>query len=264
MTYTELNNYIHTLYILLKADWIVFRQNLKTKIIDNSIVVVIVLAIWQFIMPTIGISAAHGSFMLGSLLASAALFESYSKTASMIADFSGEQKISYYLTLPIPSWMVFMKIIWAFALHAAIMTLITLVVGSVALIYHFNPLDIAFWKFIPFLFIGSLFFGSFALWITSLVPSMNTFSTVWTRYIFPLWMLGGFQFSWASLYHYNTWAAYVNLLNPLLYASEGYRSTILDPGTSLPFVACIGMLCLFHFLFSYTAIARIKKRLDFV
>jgi len=264
MTFTTLKNYLYTLYILLKADWIVFRQNLRTKIIDNSIVVVIILVIWQFIMPTIGISKTYGSFMLGSLLASAALFESYSKTANMISDFAGERKISYYLTLPIPSWLVFIKIIWSFALQAAIMSLVTLVVGSIALLYHFNLLDVSFWQFIPFIFICSLFFGSFALWIISLVPNMHTFSTVWTRYIFPLWMLGGFQFSWLSLYRFNKWGAYINLINPLLYTSEGYRSTILDAGSSLPFVACISMLFLFYFLFSYASIVRIKKRLDFV
>ena len=79
-----------------------------------------------------------------------------------------------------------------------------------------------------------------------------------------MWMLGGFQFSWATLYGLNEWAGYASLLNPLMYASEGYRSVILDPAQSLPFVACIGMLVFFHFLFTYMAIKRLKKQLDFV
>jgi len=261
---SRLSLYAQTFLTLIKEDWLIFRKHLLNKIIDSAIVVAITLIIWQFIMPNMGIPTTYGIFMLGSCLASAGLFESYGQIASMVSDFAGDRKISYYLTLPIPTWMVFLKITCSLAIKAAVIAATTFIVGSIVLWNHFNIVSVSFVKLIPFWMVASLFFGAFALWVTSMVPNMHRFSSVWTRFIFPLWIFGGFQFSWATVAALSAWASYALLIDPLIYVSEGYRNVLLGSAGSLPYFLCMGMLLFFYLIFLYMGIKRLQQRLDFV
>jgi len=136
-------------------------------------------------------------------------------------------------------------------------------VGKLLLWNQFSLEHFSFVKFYFLLLVASLFLGFFSIFIVSITKDMYSgLDNIWTRILFPMWFLGGFQFTWKTVYHISPPLAYINLLNPLTYALEGGRAAALDPAQSLPYWLCIGALMLFTILFGYLGIQNLKKRLD--
>jgi len=109
-----------------------------------------------------------------------------------------------------------------------------------------------------------LFVGAFSMFIVSIIKDMNHTNQIGVRFMFPLWFLGGSQFSWLTLHKFVPKVSYVALANPLIYAHEASRVAILGQKGYIPFWTCIGMLLLFTFLFGWLGIRKMKKRLDYV
>ena len=84
------------------------------------------------------------------------------------------------------------------------------------------------------------------------------------RFVYPLWFLGGFQYSWQVLYDFSPLFAYVSLLNPVLYVMEGTRAAILGQEGSLNFWLCILMLIFFTLLCGWHALKQLKRQLDYI
>jgi ABC-2 type transport system permease protein len=131
----------------------------------------------------------------------------------------------------------------------------------------FNQLDLSTLDIVKFSLIFvtvNLFFGCFAVWISSWAKGSARFSEVWRRVANPLWIYGGYQFSWYILYKVFPRLALVNLLNPITYTFEGMRAAILGQAGFIPFVVSFLMLWLFIAVFMYWALVWLKKRLDYV
>jgi ABC-type polysaccharide/polyol phosphate export permease len=84
------------------------------------------------------------------------------------------------------------------------------------------------------------------------------------RITMPLWLVGGFQFSWYALADRYPLAGVLNLIDPMVYAYESMRGTVLGQEGYLNFYACILVLLLFSVLLMTHALLRFKRRLDFV
>jgi hypothetical protein len=84
------------------------------------------------------------------------------------------------------------------------------------------------------------------------------------RFVYPLWVFGGYQYSYAVLANKNPWFAYISLINPQLYIMEGMRAAILGQEGYLNFWLCAGMTFFFSIICGIHAIFKIKRRLDFV
>ena len=124
--------------------------------------------------------------------------------------------------------------------------------------------EINFLKLIvAFLSIG-LFFGFFTLFMISITKDILKLDNAFMRFSYPLWFLGGFQFSWAVLYEYSPTLAKINLINPYIYATEAMRGIIIGPQGFLPFWYCIGALFCLTVVAGSIGIIKIKKRLDYV
>jgi ABC-2 type transport system permease protein len=215
-------------------------------------------------MPAFGIATSYSSFMLAGLCASAGLFGIFPSVAAIASDLEGDQVITYYLTLPIPSWMIFLRLILYYAINCGILAISVLPIGQLLIWNQFNILDINVGKFIIIFTLTQLFYGAFTLWIASRVRDMTKMGNVWMRFVFPLWFLGGFQFSWQVLVNKWPYFAWLNLLNPLTYIMEGTRAAVLGQEEYLNIWGCAGMLALFSLLCAWHAIVLFKKRLDFV
>ena len=93
---------------------------------------------------------------------------------------------------------------------------------------------------------------------------MARLENAFMRIVYPLWFLGGFQFSWKVLHDCSPTLATLNLLNPYVYSMESMRAAALGQHDYLPFWYCIGALVLFTIMFASWGIIRLKKRLDFI
>ena len=80
----------------------------------------------------------------------------------------------------------------------------------------------------------------------------------------PLYMFGGYFYSWDSIRQISPVLAGMNLCNPLLYVMEGMHVVFMGQKDFLPFWICVITICVFVLFFAWDGIRRLKKRLDCV
>lgn len=260
----KLLSYSPILLELFKTDLKIFRQTILDKCINVCIWVICTGVVFTFLLPAFGLDASYGAFMIAGLIATAGNFEVFPSVMHLVSDFENDRVISFYATLPMPTFLVFIRFFVYYAFNA--MTMCALVIPVCKLVFwsSFDLAKVSIPKFMLAYLLVNLFYGAYTVWIASRVVSTQKIGNVWMRFVFPLWYLGAFQFSWAVLYKLFPAGAYLDLLNPMVYVQEIMRSALLGAEGYLPFFASAGMLTFFIVLFLSWGIVRLKKRLDFV
>ena len=256
--------YLNLFWQMLKTDLIIFKKNIITRFIDTCVWVSMLAFVISYLYPQLGMAQEFGAFWLVGAIVSSCLFDIEATSADFVADVEGNKTITYPLTLPISSWAVFVKLALSYACKSAVFAIIIIPLGKLVLwdkltFTYFDP-----FKFISIFLIINLFFGFFSLFMSSLVKKMSNFTKIWVRFFFPMWILGGVMFPWKLIYNISPRLAYLFLLNPITYANEGIRATVLSQKDYLPFWLCVPMLCFFGIIFGFWSIVRLKKQLDFV
>ncbi len=247
---------------LIWRDMVVFRPSFFDRFLNACIWVVLTLVVFQYIFPTLGLAENYGAFMACACAINWGFFEVMENVSRLIADLQGEKSISYDLTLPLPQWMVFSRIALANALQAIVVSIFILPLSMLVLWNNF-PLDQFSVIKMLFIFIASnLFYGFFSLWIASLIPNMDGISNIWMRVIFPLWWLGGYQFSWQAMNEVSPITAKIMLFNPILYTSEGMRAAVLGQQGYVPFWGSFFALLLATLIVGTIGTKKMLKRLD--
>lgn len=258
-------SYLSVIKEVLKTDFAIFHKNVINKIIDLAIWIVTVTFVSIYLMPAFGVSSnSFGMFMIGSLIASAGLFEVFPEVMNLVSDFEGNQTIMFYTLLPIPTSFVFIRLLLYYALSSLFLAACTIPMLKIFFWYRISFAATNILQLMVIMILTNALYGALTLWTSSMVPSVQKIGSVWMRFIYPLWFLGGFQFPWSALQQEFPKVAIIVLANPLLYVMEGTRAAFSGQEGYLPFWACVGMLLLFIVGFSWHAIKRLKKRLDFI
>lgn len=252
---------IEAFYALICRDMAVFWPGWKGRFINALIWATLMVGVFEMIMPKMGLQGV-GQFMAAGAIASWGFFEVTENIARFIADLHGEKSISYYLTLPMRQWAVFVRIAITNALQAMFISILFLPIFKLMLYKTFTFAQFSIVKFSVIFLLAHLFYGFFSLYIASQLESIEKMGNVWLRIVYPLWWLGCFQFSWKTLYAISPTIAYINLLNPLVYIMEATRSAIMGPDAFLPFWYSAGVLILFTFVIGAIGIKKLKARLD--
>lgn len=258
------HSYLRVCKELVHADLLIFKQLFLDKFIDITIWVVLSLVVMSYVMPFFGLAADFGVFQLGGLIAAAGLFELYGNVVDLVSDFQGDRVINYGLTLPIPSWMaIFSKTIYYMIIYV-ILSVLMVPIGKICLWYQFDLTQISYVKLACAILFQSMFYACFVLFPASIINNMSHLGMVWARFIFPMWFLGGFQFSWTALYKTVPLLAYINLLNPMIYITEAVRIALLGQEGYINFWLCLLAITGFSALFLYLSLRNLKKKLDYV
>jgi ABC-type polysaccharide/polyol phosphate export permease len=257
-------NYGKTLQALLLADFVIFKKEYLNKIINVMIVTSTQILVTVHILPYFGLRPDFGLFMLGAWLSSYPLWEGYPMIANLISDISGEKKITYELLLPIPSSIVFLRLIISFALQSIATSILIIPLGKLFLPVQFDFSNVSWIACIVMFFVNSIFIGSFSIFVVSMIRHISSLEAAWQRFIFPLWFLGGFEFSWVAFHAIFPKASYLLLFNPIIYSNEGFRHALLQDESFIPTKICVIVLFLFASFFAIVGFKRLKKRLDFI
>lgn len=249
---------------LLQTDLEIFKYTIKDKLIDLFIWIVTMVLVTAYLMPSFGLTQEYTGFLIASLVVSAGLFEVYSSVTNLVSDFDGPNITSYYLTLPMPSWMVFVEKMAYYTINTAIMGILVLPISKALVGDKFDLSQFHLGKFILIFMLANMFYAAFTVWVTSRVSGIEKIGSVWMRFVYPLWFLGGFQYSWAVLYTTSPTLGYISLINPIMFVMEGARAAILGQEGSLNFWLCAGMLAVFTVLCAWLGLRALKKRLDYV
>ena len=255
-------NNLYVLWTLLVRDALVFKKNTLDQMINAVVWGASIITVAHFIMPSIGVNAEYGAFMFVGSIAVWGLFETISDSAILVADIAGHQQISYFLTLPIPQSFIFIRLALFNAYKSSITPLPIFAIGKYILGNSLPLNHISFGKLLPFYLLINIFYGFFGLFLASISENLETITKIRTRYLFPLWFLGCYNFPWATLQTHSPLFAKISLINPIVYVLEGLRSTILNPTDYMPFWTCAGAIVCFTFLFGYCGVQNLKRRLD--
>lgn len=257
-------NYLKTAEALVITDLKIFRRVVIDKFINVVIWTSCVLIINAYLLPRFGIEKAFGIFSFAGMVAAVGILELSSSVTGMITDFELGFVIHYYATLPIPVWMMLARRIFSEAITHSFFAIAVLPVGKILLWNDFSISRVNWLLFPVIMLVGGLFYGAFSIFIASMVKKQERKSNVWFRFLFPIWFLGGFAFSWYVLKETSQIFSWIILINPMIYLTEAYRAVIIGPQGFIPFWFCISALIFFTAIFGYLGIIRVKKYLDFV
>ncbi len=255
---------ISILKALFIRDIFVHNAQIIRRIVDAIVWSVTITIVAQYLLPSFGMNNSYGSFLVVANVGLWGLFEINTQLAEFLVEIEEGRSVSYFLTLPISTNFIFIKYALGYAYRSWIVSLMVLPFGML-IIPNLNHFSFSFFAIFKFLFLHALaniFYGFFCLYTAALSPNASYITTIRSRFIFPLWNFGCTNFSWNMLYKVSPVGAYISLLNPMTYISEGLRSTLLPEFDSLPYWICVCSVLLFILLFGYLSITRLKKRLD--
>jgi hypothetical protein len=249
---------------MLLMDVVQLRAIFWAKVIDRFMWVATVILVAGYLLPQLGIDASFGQMMLAGLMVSVGLIEAYSSIAMIVSDLDGNRSFTYFFTLPIPAYLVFVRLMVYFGLFFSALGLILFPMANFLLPQPIAYSSINWVRALLMMLISNFFNGALIVWSASFIHDMRRLGQVWSRLLQPLWFFGGFQFTWAVLHKKFYWLSYVALANPVMLATEGMRSAILGPDGFLPFWPTAATLALMTGVLLTHAIVRYKKYLDLV
>lgn len=257
-------SYLTIFWELIKTDLSIYKQGMLDAFINATIWFTCVVVTFSYVFPMTGMADDFGVFIAVGAIVTCSFWDIWTTTTAFVSDIEGNQTINYFLTLPIPNEFILIKQIIGYAIKAGIPTLIVLPLGKLYLWKQMDLSNFSMLKFALFYVLMNIFTGAFSLFITSNIKSLRHMAKVNMRFLFPLWFFGGANYSWQMLHKLSPKLSYLCLFNPLIYAMEGVRVTVLGQTGYLPYWVCVLALAGFTILFGWLGIAKLRKRLDFV
>lgn len=249
---------------LLLAKLVNIRSVLIEKIINIYIWAGCTIFVMGYLMQSFGLAKNFGPFQLAGILAVVGLFELYGNAAILVADIEGDRTLAYYLTLPSSMFTILLSYVLHFLIVSMSMSLALLPLGKLMLWNQFSITNIAWIKWFMFTLLINSVWVILAFVLASYIPNIDKLGLIWCRVIFPLWFLGGFQFSWTATHSVSPILSYIMLLNPVIYATEGVRATLIGQEECLPYWLCFIIITGICFITGWWAIKALKRRLDLV
>lgn len=215
------------------------------------------------ILPQMGtILSTFGLMQFSGVIAGIAMQVAYRDIFPIIMDFEDKKNIYHELGFPIPAIYLFLsklisQTIAYFIVCISLIPVCKIILWNEIIFSAFN------WtQFFIALISACLLFSSMVFFLISFIPQIRFAGLAWAFFIFPLWFLGGFQFSWNYLYQCNKIVAYLDFLNPIIYINESLKIALIQIKSFLPFQCLIGTIFIFTIVFFSIGYMRIKKRLD--
>lgn len=260
----HINGSLSTFGWLLWRDILVLKRNLPHRILDAMVWSGTNILISNYILPAFNVEAKFGLLIWVGTIVTMAFFESGYAAQEFVTDRAGNSHIGYLLTLPLPSWLVLVRLACSVAINCACLSIFMLPLGKFILQNKLDLSSLSIIKFTLIFIVINLFCGFFALWLFSWAPSTSRFSEIWRRVVNPLWAFGGYQFTWLVFYNAFPRLSFLILLNPLTYAFEGLRVAVLGQTGFISFWFSFFMLTLYTLVLGLCGIKWCKKLLDYV
>ncbi len=246
---------------LVQRDLLIFfRGAFQRRLINAGLWTLMVVYIFEYV----GFSGATGwgLFIACSECADHGFSAVFNFVTRLVGDIKGPRTITYYLTLPIPQYQVFLSIIASTVIQLGVVAFPLLPLAKFALGDRFDLSRVSYSKTVIIFFCSYLFYGSLVLFYTSFIKDLDQFNNVYVRVRETLFWVGATFFTWNQLYEKSHVLAYLDLLNPLVYACEGLRGAIMGQEGSLPVWWCCLALLGFALVTGYVGMRRMMKQLD--
>jgi ABC-2 type transport system permease protein len=249
-----------TFIALLHRDLRVARRELQYFLLRVGLQPLLFTFIFGFVMPRLGIIRQGYTAMLlpGILGLSMTLSSMQAVALPLVIDFGWTKEIEDRLLAPISISGVALEKILVGILQAIIAGLVVLPLAWLLMRVH---LSLGFNEIVQLLLVAILsswLFAAFGMVVATSVEPQQI-GLVFNVLLAPMIFFGCAYYPWATL-HVIPWFQYAVLLNPLVYANEGFRLA-LTPG--MPHMSpwlVYGALLGFSVFFTWLGLKKFQKR----
>lgn len=259
-----MNNQLITFWHLLKTDIIIFKKTWFADTFDNFIWIGALTLATAYVFPFLGMTEKFGAYCAIGTIVSCAVFRVFTYASTLLADLESANIVGYYITLPLATPLIFVKIALGYTLNTMSVGLFVLPFIKLLLGSKLDLTNISWPKFVIAFASIYIFFGFFSLFIAAVTTHARDTMRTWERFVFPLWYFGGFQFSWKVLHALLPTVAQVSLANPILHASELIHNAVQGAEGYLNFGFSLAILWIGIAVCFVIAYHRFKSRLNFV
>lgn len=263
MNNQTVKNFLKITFHLIHYNLLIFRKKITNECIN--------FAIWgsisTFVTGTLlanNLSTEFATFQFCGVISNVGLWVSFHEIVDFITDIENKKRFFYDLSIPLPSIYFFIAKVIFYIIRFSILTILMMIILKLMLYNVISFQTISISKFITITLITNLFYGSWIIFISSVIKKSRNLSNLFGRIQFPLWFMGGFQFSWITLYNTNKILGIIDLLNPILYINEGFKDAILGIRGIASFYSLVIIISLFSFLLFFIGFKRLQKQLDFI
>ncbi|QEK37884.1 hypothetical protein FZC35_00595 [Candidatus Cytomitobacter indipagum] len=249
---------------LIQMECMIIVRNMTDSLINNAIFCTLIALVSGYIFKAFGTSSSFASLQAASLIVSVVGFESYRSIFRLLSDLEGEKHIQYYFTLPIANSLIFLKMVLSFVFNGVLFGTFSLFILRIVLFKHIILKNINFGLFFLTLTVIGGFFGTFSFFLAAYTKNMMKIGNTLMRILFPMWIIGGFQFSYAIAKSISPILGYIALCSPYTYANEAMRYVVLGSGDFINIWISLPVLIIFTLLCWVFGIRKLRKRLDFI
>jgi len=249
-----------TFVALLHRDLRVVRRELASFLLRVVLNPLLFTFIFGFVMPRMGIIKQGYTDMLlpGILGLSMTLSSMQAVSLPLVIDFGWSKEIEDRLLAPISIAGVALGKIIVGVIQAIIAGLVVLPLAWLLMRVHLNLITVNVIHFVLVAVLSSWLFAAFGMVIGTIVPPQQI-SLIFTALLSPMIFFGCAYYPWAAL-HVIPWFQYAVLINPLVYANEGFRMALTPALPHMPMVLVYGALIGFSIFFTWVGLRKFEAR----
>jgi len=255
---------LNTFLWLLWRDIRALRTTFIKLWIDYVFSLGVIVVLNNYVMTKFGLPANYGVHMLIGQGVAGILWLVFQDLNVLAYDLQGPKAISYELTLPITYRLVYLRYICIGVIKAVLIILSTLPVCALLIARDIDVKSISPFKFLGVYILAAVLISFFSMFLTVIFKKAESLNSFWMRWGMAIWMFSGLYTPWYVMAKAATWAGYLTLFNPLLYAFEATHAAFMGQQQFINIWLCVLAMIGFSVFFAYCGMYLFKKRLDCV
>lgn len=245
---------------LLHRDLRVARRELISFLLRVALNPLMFTFIFGFVMPRMGIIQKGYTDMLlpGILGLSMTLSSMQAVSLPLVIDFGWSKEIEDRLLAPISIAGVGLEKIIVGVVQAVIAGIVVMPLAWLMMRVQIHLSWIDSIHFVLIALLSSWLFAAFGMVMGTIVPPQQI-SLLFTLLLAPMIFFGCAYYPWATL-HVIPWFQYAVLVNPLVYANEGFRLALTPNMPHMSMAAIYAALIGFSIFFTWFGLRKFQSR----
>ncbi len=250
-------------WALLQRDLFLLKKSLRTKLIDGFFYLIPEVITFGYLMPLLGMPLHFISpLFVGAGFVFTFFLFGYSFVMPIAHALNRGHIFNYQLTLPLPKRWLLAEYVTYFVIETTLVSSPLIIGGIIMLGPLFTIVKTQWFLFFFTYLLVIVLFGLFFL-NTCFHYELTWFrNNLWSRRLSPLCNFSTILFSWAAVKKFSPFMSIILLFNPITYATEGLRATLLGGNENLPLMYSIPILFGWILLYCWQLTRSIYKRLD--
>lgn len=237
-------------------------RNIWGRLLNATILVLVQVLVMGYFLPLMGMPTVQIAPLYLVSVAQVLFFLGFNVCLSTVLDLKNRRSIEYFLILPMSkSWYLATQIV-SFMIEGFLISFPLFTIGVLLLGSSFD-ISNANWLYFTLMYCLYLLFAALLFITISFAYPFEWFSdNIWPRRLSPLFFLSASFYPWKGVYTFSQLWALLFLANPMTYALEGLRGSLLGQANFIPVWICIVLVSLFCLLLLFLLSKALKRSLD--